>query len=301
MFRYSTVKNTEYRQFSQLGAELIGLNNIEVDAELISIALNGLRALNINRYFLNIGYMGIINTVLDKLKLSDRARGFLIRSIPSLNEKGQSLENLKTAKNQLFLSPKYNLKDILDIDNIDPKSLKRLIKPLFTQGTFTAVGQRTSDEIINRFVSRVQENDEIINVEKGIKLLTKLAKVQGKPTEALVRARTISDEFDIEPNTFDKIEKLVSLLYDLGIEKNCLNIDFGLVRGISYYSGVIFDIGHPNLITGSSLGGGGRYDSLVETLGGAKGTPAMGFAYNLDSINTLLPTNPEFIEMTTEE
>ena len=106
-------------------------------------------------------------------------------------------------------------------------------------------------------------------------------------------ARKISDEFDIEPNTFDTIENLVGLLYDAGIDQNRLNIDFGLVRGISYYSGVIFDIGHPKLMAGNSLGGGGRYDSLVETLGGTKGTPAMGFAYNLDSINMLLPTNPE--------
>ncbi len=43
--------------------------------------------------------------------------------------------------------------------------------------------------------------------------------------------------------------------------------------------------------TGGSLGGGGRYDSLVQALGGSGSTPAMGFAWSLERIVDVLTTD----------
>jgi histidyl-tRNA synthetase len=56
----------------------------------------------------------------------------------------------------------------------------------------------------------------------------------------------------------------------------------GLVRGLDYYTRTAFEI-HPAGATGqqSALGGGGRYDGLVELLGG-RPTPAIGFGLGLD-------------------
>jgi histidyl-tRNA synthetase len=56
----------------------------------------------------------------------------------------------------------------------------------------------------------------------------------------------------------------------------------GLVRGLDYYTRTAFEV-HPAGATGqqSALGGGGRYDGLVELLGG-RPTPAIGFGLGLD-------------------
>jgi histidyl-tRNA synthetase len=53
--------------------------------------------------------------------------------------------------------------------------------------------------------------------------------------------------------------------------------DPSLVRGLDYYSRTVFEIHYPPLGARSALCGGGRYDGLVETLGGPS-TPAIGFA-----------------------
>lgn len=53
--------------------------------------------------------------------------------------------------------------------------------------------------------------------------------------------------------------------------------DPSLVRGLDYYSRTVFEIHFPPLGARSALCGGGRYDGLVETLGGPS-TPAIGFA-----------------------
>jgi len=56
-----------------------------------------------------------------------------------------------------------------------------------------------------------------------------------------------------------------------------------LVRGLDYYTRTVFEIWPPVVGGQSSLGGGGRYDGLMEQLGG-KPTPAIGFATGLERI-----------------
>jgi histidyl-tRNA synthetase len=54
-----------------------------------------------------------------------------------------------------------------------------------------------------------------------------------------------------------------------------------LVRGLDYYTRTAFEIRSPLLGAQDSLSGGGRYDLLVEELGGAP-TPAVGFAAGME-------------------
>ncbi len=54
-------------------------------------------------------------------------------------------------------------------------------------------------------------------------------------------------------------------------------VDSTVVRGLDYYTRTIFEVHYPALGARSALCGGGRYDHLVETLGGPP-TPAVGFA-----------------------
>ena len=64
----------------------------------------------------------------------------------------------------------------------------------------------------------------------------------------------------------------------MGIE---FEIDPGLVRGLDYYTRTVFEF--PSKSLGFALGGGGRYDGLVEEVGG-KPTPGLGFGLGLDRI-----------------
>ena len=56
-----------------------------------------------------------------------------------------------------------------------------------------------------------------------------------------------------------------------------------LVRGLDYYTRTVFEIEPREKEGQSTLGGGGRYDNLIEELGG-KPTPAVGFASGLERI-----------------
>src|SRR5207344_3427882 len=57
--------------------------------------------------------------------------------------------------------------------------------------------------------------------------------------------------------------------------------DHGLVRGLDYYTRTAFEVHDRSLGAQSALGGGGRYDGLIEALGGPS-TPGVGFSIGLD-------------------
>ena len=56
-----------------------------------------------------------------------------------------------------------------------------------------------------------------------------------------------------------------------------------LVRGLDYYTRTVFEIQPESEASQSTIGGGGRYDRLVEQIGG-KPTPAIGFAAGIERI-----------------
>ncbi len=65
-------------------------------------------------------------------------------------------------------------------------------------------------------------------------------------------------------------------------------IDHGLVRGLDYYTRTAFEAHDRSLGPGqSALGGGGRYDGLIEALGGSP-TPGVGFSIGLDRVILVL-------------
>ncbi|MFO7173891.1 MAG: histidine--tRNA ligase [Bacillota bacterium] len=79
-------------------------------------------------------------------------------------------------------------------------------------------------------------------------------------------------------------EALQDHLRALGIP---YRVDPKIVRGLDYYTKTVFEVLHPQLGAQSALWGGGRYDGLVEHLGG-KPTPGVGFAMGMERMLMVL-------------
>jgi histidyl-tRNA synthetase len=75
-------------------------------------------------------------------------------------------------------------------------------------------------------------------------------------------------------------ESVVGYLEALGLP---FEMNHRLVRGLDYYTKTVFEIQPPGEGAQSALGGGGRYDDLIEELGG-RPTPAIGFASGMERV-----------------
>jgi ATP phosphoribosyltransferase regulatory subunit len=80
-----------------------------------------------------------------------------------------------------------------------------------------------------------------------------------------------------------ELRAVVDALDDAGLGDR-LAIDLGEVRGLDYYTGLVFRIFAPGL--GFEVGGGGRYDALLARFG--RPLPAVGFMLGLDRVALLL-------------
>jgi histidyl-tRNA synthetase len=75
-------------------------------------------------------------------------------------------------------------------------------------------------------------------------------------------------------------ERVQSLLTSAGVK---FAVDPTLVRGFDYYTGTLWEVTAGGLGAQSAIGGGGRYDNLVEQLGG-RATPSVGFGSGLERL-----------------
>jgi histidyl-tRNA synthetase len=82
------------------------------------------------------------------------------------------------------------------------------------------------------------------------------------------------------PECADHFRGVQEVLTQLGV---AFELDPRLVRGLDYYTKTAFEITHPGLGAQSTLIGGGRYDGLVEEIGGPP-TPGIGFGSGIERV-----------------
>lgn len=100
--------------------------------------------------------------------------------------------------------------------------------------------------------------------------------------EVLVRASALTDD-PVCRSGLERLQSVYDILKTAGYQEYLL-IDLGEVRGFDYYTGMIFEIFSEGV--GSELGGGGRYDHLLEKFGAA--SASTGFALYIERIQAAL-------------
>jgi len=94
--------------------------------------------------------------------------------------------------------------------------------------------------------------------------------------EAMSKAPLLLDYLSPESSaSFTAVQKYLAAM---GI---AFSINPRMVRGLDYYTGTTFEFIHPDLGAQSGIGGGGRYDGLMETLGG-QSLSGIGFGLGVD-------------------
>lgn len=212
-FRYENPQSGRYREFFQIGAELIGSKNPETDAEVIALAVGILRAAGLGNFVVRIGHIGILKSLVK-----------------------EEIKDEKLASEILRLLDKENFDAMGDL--FDAKALPR----------------KLFDKIV-----------AFADIKGDLTVLNNLER-----TDAT-----------------DYLKEVFDVLKVYGID-DC-QVDLGIVRGLDYYTGMVFEIDAPNLGAEKQVLGGGSY-TLSELFGGEP-VFSTGFAIGID--RTMLAVEAE--------
>jgi histidyl-tRNA synthetase len=154
---------------------------------------------------------------------------------------------------------KLGLKNIV-IDICDRELIELHVKSVFKSDSSDIVGD------ILRAVDKIQKKrkQDIVNEyrEKGysvsaLEQILNFSEIKGTPEE-------IEKKVDVSKlKNWDKIVQLFDALKNRGVHNTRIN--FGIVRGLDYYSGIVFEVFENNDV--GALVGGGRYDTLTKAFG----------------------------------
>lgn len=302
VFRYEKPQRARYRQFTQIGIELIGASGAMADAEVICLARDGLNALGLANYRVVVGNIGILSRFLDSLGIENRLRNFLLLNMENLDKKG--LEYISERLAEVY--PAFKDYEDEDVSKQDPSRNQRSHKLVeffqqmeesearlaildFLESINISMDEgEDQDEIIGRLLTKIRRKDQVPGLKQALQFMNDIAALKGKPDEVLEEASKILACYNIGQSPLDDLRDVIRILGFYDPDLQGIDLDLGLSRGLQYYTGTIFEIHHGSLGDERQICGGGRYDDLISTLGGIRNTPATGFSYGVERIHLAL-------------
>lgn len=296
VFRYDSSHPEASGQFTQVGGELIGSSDVTADVELLKLAVAVPNKLGLDGWSLRLADLDILNSLLNSVGVSDRARSFIIQSMPLLREGRTAVPKFLEEDRHLHVvggngSNNGGSGDSEDaalrqaVKGLDDDQARSVLLGLLQWNSADQLGQRTPEEVVGRLLHKIRGTDSEDKLRQGLELASDLAAIKGQPPQALDAVKKVLASAGSDQSAADRLTEVIGLMSNGGESKGRLVLDFGLVRGLAYYNGVIFEVSHPGWP--GALGGGGRYDTLSRALGGENAVPALGFAYNLDALISL--------------
>jgi len=111
--------------------------------------------------------------------------------------------------------------------------------------------------------------------------LKKILETRGKDVPKILNeAKSVVSNYDSAVDAVENLQNILDLVKESGVKFEIL-IEAGFARGLEYYTGMVFQPYVPELER--EVGGGGRYDKLIELFGGEP-TPAVGVANGIDRL-----------------
>lgn len=209
LFRYERQQRGRLREHFQWNVDIVGEDDVAADAEVLAVAIDGLRELG-------LGATDLVARVSDR-----RLLAALLRAVGVADDR---LEAAFAVVDKMERAPREKTVEALRQAGLDDAQVNAVLE-LF--------GSPDLDRVIERFGAR--------------------------------------DDVAIE---LARLQNYVATLEAMGLG-DFVEVDLRIVRGLAYYTGIVFEIfdrqGELRAICG-----GGRYDRLLELVGGEP-LPAVGF------------------------
>jgi histidyl-tRNA synthetase len=119
--------------------------------------------------------------------------------------------------------------------------------------------------------------------DESLSLLFDLLGVKGSTTNKVAFLYERFDTNEMGQQGLRDLREVLNLLQSYNADDSHVEFDIALARGLSYYTGCIFEVKINNVGIGS-VSGGGRYDNLTKAFGDKENLPGVGFSFGVDRI-----------------
>ncbi|MFL2634150.1 MAG: histidine--tRNA ligase, partial [Candidatus Marisimplicoccus sp.] len=122
--------------------------------------------------------------------------------------------------------------------------------------------------------------------DDSVNQLKSLINIKGTNNEKIKNLRSLFSSNNISLSGVDLLEEIIKNSEKFNLNNININVDLSLARGLSYYTGTIIEVSSPEEFNIGSIGGGGRYDDLVQ-----KNNPRLsgfGISFGFDRIFLIL-------------
>jgi histidyl-tRNA synthetase len=138
--------------------------------------------------------------------------------------------------------------------------------------------------------------------QESITQLFEILSVRGSSTNKLAYLASRFATSPLGKKGLRDMQYLINLLSNYGAPDHAIEFDISLARGLSYYTGCIFEVKVHHVDIGS-VGGGGRYDNLTQSFGDKDNLSGVGFSFGVDRLYDALESlnlfSPETLVSTT--
>lgn len=269
VFRHQPGEPGRPTQFFQAGVELLGLEDRAAgDAEIVTIAVEALRAAGLKDFSLRIGDLALFNALVDALALPANWRARLKRH---------------------FWRPGYVESLLYWLGHGDgraqlPRTRAEIEALIDAQGDAPSAG-RTREEIVARALDRAAQAQSLKLDPKVADAVAQLLDITGPADVALAKILALlkTAEIDLDAQ-LAALDARLKTLAGLGIAPSSVQFAAHFGRNMEYYTGFVFEFWARDREGPVQIAGGGRYDTMMEMLGAKRPASAIGCALRTERL-----------------
>jgi ATP phosphoribosyltransferase regulatory subunit len=280
VFRHQPSEPDRPTQFYQAGAELLGSADEEAgDIEVLSLAVESLRAAGLSGFAMTIGDVGLFATLIEALEVPVQWRARLKRHF----WRAGYFEDLVARLSQGKPSERQQL--FSHLGTLPEAEARAAFEGLLDVQGGQIQGGRTREEIIDRLIEQAAEAAAVRLDPRIADTLTRFLAVTGPAHTAFADIRALSKSLNGKLDAeVAALETRVAALEKLKVDPAKITFTARFGRNMEYYTGFVFEFWSRDAEGAVQVAGGGRYDNLLENFGAPLGTPAVGFVIRTERL-----------------
>jgi ATP phosphoribosyltransferase regulatory subunit len=279
-FRFQPNEPDRPSQFLQTGVECLGVANREAaDAEVLALAVEGVRSAGLEDFSIQIGDLALFAGLVDALDIPAQWRGRLKRHFwrpDYFRELLSRLSNGGTVPGERYLA---------HLGTANESEARAALSGLMDYLGGAPLGGRTREEIVDRLMEQAAEAAAMRLDKTAVELIERVLSVSGPARKSVAAIAALLKKNRIALNEpLAEMEARIAALTKLGLSEKQISFAARFGRNMEYYTGFVFELWSRDAEGRVQVAGGGRYDTLLRTLGAGKDIPAVGCAIRCERV-----------------